>query len=63
MAAETLNRRRLVLDADKAVVVGCLGRLGAGIGYTTASCKICWGITLMIAGSLLTGLGYLLQVV
>ena len=46
-----------------AVTVSCLGGLGAGIGYTTASCKGCWGITLMIAGGLLTGLGYLLQVV
>ncbi len=46
-----------------AVTVGCLGGLGAGIGYTTASCKTCWALALVIAGGLLTGLGYLLQVV
>jgi len=46
-----------------AVTVGCLGGLGAGIGYTTASCKICWGLVLMIAGGLLAVLGYFLHVV
>jgi VIT1/CCC1 family predicted Fe2+/Mn2+ transporter len=46
-----------------AVTVGCLGGLGAGIGYTTASCRGCWALALMIAGGLLAGLGNLLHVV
>ena len=45
------------------LTVGCLGGLGAGIGYTTSSCKICWGFALMIAGGLLAGVGFLLRVV
>jgi len=46
-----------------AVTVGCLGGLGAGIGYATLSCKICWVLALIIVGGLLSGLGYLLHVV
>lgn len=46
-----------------ALTVGCLGGLGAGIGYATLSCRICWAITLMIAGGLLAELGYLLRLV
>jgi VIT1/CCC1 family predicted Fe2+/Mn2+ transporter len=43
--------------------LACLGVLGAGIGYTTASCKICWGLALMLAGGLLAALGYFLHIV
>ena len=45
------------------VTLACLGGLGAGIGYTTASCKICWGLALMLAGGLLAALGYFLNIV
>ena len=45
------------------VTVGCLGGLGAGVGYTAASCKLCWGIALMVAGGLLAALGYFLHVI
>jgi predicted membrane protein (TIGR00267 family) len=46
-----------------AVSLACLGGLGAGIGYATASCKSCWAWILVIAGGALAWLGYVLQVV
>jgi predicted membrane protein (TIGR00267 family) len=46
-----------------AVSLACLGGLGAGIGYATASCKNCWAWVLVIAGGALAWLGDVLQVV
>jgi len=46
-----------------AVAVACLGVLGAGIGYTTLSCKTCWSLALVIAGGLMAWLGYFLRIV
>jgi VIT1/CCC1 family predicted Fe2+/Mn2+ transporter len=45
------------------IAVGCLGLLGAGIGYTVLSCKTCWALALVIAGSLMAVLGFFLRVV
>lgn len=45
------------------VAVICLGGLGAGIGYTTLSCKSCWALALIAVGGLLAWLGYVLRVV
>lgn len=44
------------------VAVLCLGGLGAAIGYTTLSCRLCWALALTAAGGLLAWLGAVLQV-
>jgi VIT1/CCC1 family predicted Fe2+/Mn2+ transporter len=41
----------------------CLGALGAGIGYTTLSCRLCWALALTTAGGLLAWVGAILQIV
>ncbi len=46
-----------------AVTAGCLGGLGAGIGFTTSSCRTCWSVALMVAGGFLAALGYFLHIV